>query len=60
MSRIRQREIHARRKRHEILRKLRDRYTSAKGMTKEQVLAKLKRVAPQMTEAQFLATAKKG
>lgn len=59
MSRIRQREIHARRKRQAKLSKLRTQYTSATGVAKEQILAKVRRVSPAMTEEQFTALAKK-
>ncbi len=58
MSRIRQREIHARRKRKMKLSKLRTQYASATGVAKEQILAKVRRVSPAMLEEQFVATTK--
>lgn len=59
MSRIRQREIHARRKRKAKLVKFRTQYASATGVTKEQILAKVRRVSPGVTEEQFVTSAKK-
>ncbi|MEK7563354.1 MAG: DUF6800 family protein [Patescibacteria group bacterium] len=59
MSRIRQREIHARRKRKAKLAKLRIHYASATGVAKEEILAKVRRVSPAMTEDQFVSSAKK-
>ncbi|MBM3227734.1 hypothetical protein FJZ27_02620 [Candidatus Peribacteria bacterium] len=58
MSRIRQREIHARRKRQAKLEKLRAQYASMTGMAREQILSKVRRVSPAMTEEQFVASAK--
>ncbi|OGJ58588.1 hypothetical protein A2881_02315 [Candidatus Peribacteria bacterium RIFCSPHIGHO2_01_FULL_55_13] len=59
MSRIRQREIHARRKRKAKLAKLRTQYASATGVAREGILAKVRRVSPAMTEDQFVSSAKK-
>jgi len=58
MSRIRQREIHARRKRQAKLLKLRTQYASTTGVAREQILSKVRRVSPAMTEEQFTASAK--
>ena len=54
MSRIRQREIHARRVRKMKLRSLRARYSDAKSATqKEQIVIKVARVAPWLSLEQF-------
>jgi len=56
---IRQNEIHRRRVRRERLRKLRARYAKAKSAAeKEQILAKVARVAPTISTEQFLAPLK--
>jgi hypothetical protein len=60
MSRIRQREIHARRTRKRKLNQLRVRYSDAKGpLQKEQVMAKLGRVAPWLNEEALTGKKKK-
>lgn len=60
MSRIRQREIHARRARKLKTSKLRARYSEAKSATqKEQVLEKLARISPWLSLEEFAAPLKK-
>ena len=60
MSRIRQREIKARRMRKLKMEKLRTRYTEAKSATqKEQVLEKLGRITPWLSQEEFVAPLKK-
>ena len=59
MARIRQTEIHARRVRRGKLRQLRQKYAAAKtGLHKEKVLTKVARIAPWLSEEQFLAPVK--
>ena len=56
---IRRNEIHRRRVRRERLRKLRERYAKAKSAgEKEQILAKVARVAPTVAPDQFVAPLK--
>lgn len=59
MVRIRIREINARRKRQAKLAKLRTQYAAATGMAREQIIAKVRRVSPSLSEEQFVAQAKK-
>jgi len=60
MSRIGERERHARRVRKVKLKKLRAKLLNAKtGGDKERVLVKVMRIAPWMTEAEFVATTKR-
>jgi hypothetical protein len=52
---VRKTEIHRRRKRREKLRKLRSRYSLAKtNQEKEKILEKVKRIAPWLSEEEFL------
>ncbi|OGJ58319.1 hypothetical protein A3H22_01315 [Candidatus Peribacteria bacterium RIFCSPLOWO2_12_FULL_55_15] len=60
MARIRQTEIHTRRTRRMKLRKLRQKYTTAKtGIQKEKILDFQARVAPWLSEELFLAPLKR-
>ena len=60
MTRIRQKEIHARRVRKKKMTALRARYRDAKsGTHKEHVVAKAARVAPWISEEEFVALAKR-
>lgn len=60
MSRIGERERHARQKRKGKLRKLREKYTTAKSaVEKEKVLVKVSRITPWLTEDVFKAPLKK-
>ena len=55
----RRNELHARRTRRQRLRKLRERYVKAKSaVEKEQIMAKVARVAPGVSSEQFLAPIK--
>jgi hypothetical protein len=57
---VRKTELHQRRKRKEKLRKLRSKYALAKtNQEKEKILEKVKRIAPWLSEEEFLEPLKK-
>jgi len=59
MSRIRQREMHARRVRAKKLAHLREKYAQAKSaVQKDSVLEHVAKIAPLMTKEQFVAEVK--
>jgi len=54
MSRIRQRELHARRVRGKKLKKLREKYAKSKSAAqKDQILTKVSRQAPTLSKEEF-------
>ncbi len=57
MSRIRQRELHARRNRYKKLKKLREKFAAAKSTSqKGQILDKIARVAPLASKEELKET----